>query len=88
MSVLERLGNGEVGKDGGSCNGIGGVGIVCVRKRWRRAHAFTIADWPYSYSLGYATLGLGLDESFNVFLIYRYIASVSLRYLKFVYAVN
>ena len=41
MSVLERLGNGEVGKDGGSCNGIGGVGIVRVRKRWRRAHAFT-----------------------------------------------
>lgn len=29
MSVLGRLGKGDVGKDGGSCNGGGGVGIVC-----------------------------------------------------------
>lgn len=66
MSVLERLGNGEVGKDGGSCNGIGGVSIVCVRKRWRRADAFTMA----LLVIPGATLGLGLDENLNVFLIY------------------
>lgn len=28
MSVLGRLGKGDVGKDGGSCDGGGGVGIV------------------------------------------------------------
>ena len=40
MSVLGRLGRGEVGKDGGSCDGGGGVGIVHGKKSWGRAHAF------------------------------------------------
>lgn len=37
MSVMGRLGKGDVGKDGGSCHGGGGVGIVHERSEVRDA---------------------------------------------------
>lgn len=46
MYVLGRLGRGDVGKDGGSCDGGGGVGIVYERDKAGDALARSLSGNP------------------------------------------